>query len=223
MLHRTVSVFHLQNLLMWEYRSKNYKICSSLTACKLVPFQRKVNHYTTMYTKFNHLSGNNGASSIKGSYVNSTLVLMNNCFDWIQHSRHFKLFNNLVPPSINMIKLICCTQLKKVNGKNTMWEILSYSMCNDQMYLRHHLYRSYLFWTWAAITSIYQDIEQDLHYLSLKFWYSNKKFNQLEVQCSCIPIKWQENKCISCFFLIRPPSPNCICERMISTCFRNLK
>lgn len=125
MLHRTVSVFHLQNLLMWEYRSKNYKICSSLTACKLVPFQRKVNHYTTMYTKFNHLSGNNGASSIKGSNVNSTLVLMNNCFDWIQHSRHFKLFNNLVPPSINMIKLICCTQLKKVNGKNTMWSCLT--------------------------------------------------------------------------------------------------
>lgn len=97
----------------------------------------------------------------------------------------------MVPPSINMIKLICCTQLKKVNGKNTMWEILSYSMCNDQMYLRHHLYRSYLFWTWAAITSIYQDIEQDLLYLNLKFWYSKKKINQLEVQRSCILINWQ--------------------------------
>lgn len=201
---------------MWEYRSKNYKICSSLTACKLVPFQRKANHYTTMYTKFNHLSGNNGASSIKGSYVNSALVLMNNCFNWIQHSRHFKLFYNLVPPSVNMIKLICCTQLKKFNGKNTMWEILSYSMCNDQMYLQHPLYRSYLFWTWAAITSIYQDIEQDLLYLNLKFWYSKKK-----------SINWKYNVLVYLFILfffsIRPPSSNCICERMISTCFRNLK
>lgn len=208
---------------MWEYRSKNYKICSSLTACKLVPFQRKANHYTTMYTKFNHLSGNNGASSIKGSYVNSALVLMNNCFNWIQHSRHFKLFYNLVPPSVNMIKLICCTQLKKVNGKNTMWEILSYSMCNDQMYLRHHLYRSYLFWTWAAITSIYQDIdsEQDLLYLNLKFWYSKKKSINWKYS---VLVYWSIDKCLSCFFFsIRPPSSNCICERMISTCFRNLK
>lgn len=49
-----------------------------------------------------------------------------------------------------------------------MWEILSYSMCNDQMYLQQHLYRSYLFWTWAAITSIYQDIEQDLLYLNIQ-------------------------------------------------------
>lgn len=189
---------------MWEYRSKNYKICSSLTACKLVPFQRKANHYTTMYTKFNHLSGNNGASSIKGSYVNSALVLMNNCFNWIQHSRHFKLFYNLVPPSVNMIKLICCTQLKKVNGKNTMWEILSYSMCNDQMYLRHHLYRSYLFWTWAAITSIYQDIEQDLLYLNLKFWYSKKKSINWKYS---VLVYWSIDKCLSWFFFQFDPLP----------------
>lgn len=204
---------------MWEYRSKNYKICSSLTACKLVPFQRKANHYTTMYTKFNHLSGNNGASSIKGSYVNSALVLMNNCFNWIQHSWHFKLFYNLVPPSVNMIKLICCTQLKKVNGKNTMWEILSYSMCNDQMYLRHHLYRSYLFWTWAAITL--SGYWTGFTLFKFKILIFKKKINQLEVQRSCILINWQ--MFILFFFSIRPPSSNCICERMISTCFRNLK